>query len=814
MFETSSRKIFFVELLLFVVLFGAAASLLFPNIWKPVLSLVVELEQEEPQPDLLATLPAPGLEKKIVRIQSHSNIGEFRTSVSRKFDTNSLENQFEPREMALPEDWIVEPADSLGATGSLANPRDPFDSRYIKEDVPPPLPDQQWEIQDLVSSQERQSQDTESVQTPKDGDALKVPDLRPNGISNEVIGTVEPILDIPGTPRRNFVGDDIPQYVDEHEFRSIMDSGPNLNPTGNAKNGSANSLAWTDPTWWIREIQSPQLGDRQPMPISLDTIILMALQKAPEVQVLNTEPEIQRTLIDQNIAAFDWSTFINTVWTDTNIPVGDTLQTGLPGGRFLENELSVEGGITKLLATGGDIRLGQTFGRRDNNSQFLVPNDQGTSNLVIDYRQPLLRGAGRRFAQRQIVQARLDFEQVQSQSMQGLQQYVVDVVAAYWQLYQARALAVQTRRSFHRADELLQRLRNREGIDVTNDQILRAEAAAGSRKSEAISAEFEVRNAQDVLINLVVGPDSKDANFLELIPEPMLLPEHIPYDLETLAYVALNNRPEISEAIARIKTGETLEYVAVNELLPQLDAILSTSVSGLRGNFDAFGAFADQFSRGDPSYSIGFEFELPVGNRVAKSVVQRQQLQTRIFTQQFEKSVGDVVLDVKVAARNLDRLNQAMQNNLAALQKAAQELEYIRNRQELLLDDGKTGSLYIEDLLASQARLTLAESRLLESQTDHAIALVDLKRATGELLNAKYHADQFLPMEVEYVNHIEPAFQDPSHYPTAIPTEIELHGSSVVQPNNLNTNSIGPAKTGAGQEYFAPVYAPLPAVNQ
>ena len=177
MFETSSRKIFFVELLLFVVLFGAAASLLFPNIWKPVLSLVVELEQEEPQPDLLATLPAPGLEKKIVRIQSHSNIGEFRTSVSRKFDTNSLENQFEPREMALPEDWIVEPADSLGATDSLANPRDPFDSRYIKEDVPPPLPDQQWEIQDLVSSQERQSQDTESVQTPKDGDALKVPDL-------------------------------------------------------------------------------------------------------------------------------------------------------------------------------------------------------------------------------------------------------------------------------------------------------------------------------------------------------------------------------------------------------------------------------------------------------------------------------------------------------------------------------------------------------------------------------------------------------------------------------------------------------------
>ena len=779
MSENPLRKLFYVELALFVGLFTAATFLLFPKSWEPMLALVIDREEldDDSSGPALESLSAFSPQNKSVRvrIQAKPNrgVGEFRTSLDRSYE--SAENQFEPRSNDPQIVLAGERGGSNFSVGSLQQQ----EVSFSQDDVPPTPPGDEWEIQEMVEPL--------GLSSPID-----VPEILPGELSGDVFGQIEPLLDI---DKADFLGG---------EFRTL----PAMPGEPNDKSNPA--YIPTDPTWWIGEIQQPQFVDRQPLPVNLDNVVLMALQRAPELQVLNTEPEVQRTLIDQNIAAFDWGTFVNTAWNDTSVPVGSLLQTGTAGGRFEETQLSVEGGITKLLATGGDIRVGQSFGRLDNNSLFLTPNDQGISRLVIDYRQPLFRGAGKRYNQRQIVLARLDFEQIQNQSTQGIQEYLVEVVTAYWQLYQARAVLVQTRRSYDRAIELLVRLRNSPGIDVTNDQIFRAEAAAGSRKSDAIRAEYEVRNAQDILVNLTVGPDSQETNFLELIPEPMVLPEYVPNDLETLAYVALRNRPEIGEAIARIKTGETLEYIAVNELLPQLDAILSTSLNGLRGDFDAFGAFSNQFRRGDPSYSVGFEFALPVGNRAAKSAVQRQQLQTKIFTQQFEKSVGDVVLDVRIAARNLERLNSEMQNNFRALQKSAQELEQIRTRQELLLDEGKTASFYVENLLASQARLTQAEGRLLTSQTEHAIALIDLKRATGELLNAKCHVDQFQPMDVEFVNHVQSiAGQLPSNL-GAIPTVIESGPAQVIpatQPGSASLlPEIVPIAPSPKKEYFAPVF--------
>ena len=779
MSENPLRKLFYVELALFVGLFTAATFLLFPKSWEPMLALVIDREEldDDSSGPALESLSAFSPQNKSVRvrIQAKPNrgVGEFRTSLDRSYE--SAENQFEPRSNDPQIVLAGERGGSNFSVGSLQQQ----EVSFSQDDVPPTPPGDEWEIQEMVEPL--------GLSSPID-----VPEILPGELSGDVFGQIEPLLDI---DKADFLGG---------EFRTL----PAMPGEPNDKSNPA--YIPTDPTWWIGEIQQPQFVDRQPLPVNLDNVVLMALQRAPELQVLNTEPEVQRTLIDQNIAAFDWGTFVNTAWNDTSVPVGSLLQTGTAGGRFEETQLSVEGGITKLLATGGDIRVGQTFGRLDNNSLFLSPDDQGISRLVIDYRQPLFRGAGKRYTQRQIVLARLDFEQIQNQSTQRIQEYLVEVVSAYWQLYQARAVLVQTRRSYDRAIELLVRLRNSPGIDVTNDQIFRAEAAAGSRKSDAIRAEYEVRNAQDILVNLTVGPDSQETNFLELIPEPMVLPEYVPNDMETLAYVALRNRPEIGEAIARIKTGETLEYIAVNELLPQLDAILSTSLNGLRGDFDAFGAFSNQFRRGDPSYSVGFEFALPVGNRAAKSAVQRQQLQTKIFTQQFEKSVGDVVLDVRIAARNLERLNSEMQNNFRALQKSAQELEQIRTRQELLLDEGKTASFYVENLLASQARLTQAEGRLLTSQTEHAIALIDLKRATGELLNAKCHVDQFQPMDVEFVNHVQSiAGQLPSNL-GAIPTVIESGPAQVIpatQPGSASLlPEIVPIAPSPKKEYFAPVF--------
>jgi len=218
-------------------------------------------------------------------------------------------------------------------------------------------------------------------------------------------------------------------------------------------------------------------------------------------------------------------------------------------------------------------------------------------------------------------------------------------------------------------------------------------------------------------------------------------------------------------------------------------------VSGLRGNKSFRGAFGDQFSTGEPSYTVGFQFEVPIGNRAAKSRLQRSQFEAQVFHRQFEQQVGDVVLDARIAGREIERLNRENENNFTALQKAAQELDLIQQRQQLNLDDRKTGSLYIEDLLASQARLTACEARLAQSQISQAIALVDLKRATGELLRSgaeayqpvSYEAVPFeesIPIDAQFAGQSDDAFSYPNQ--NGVQNPFQSFDQSPQAPDSFN----------------------------
>ncbi len=492
-----------------------------------------------------------------------------------------------------------------------------------------------------------------------------------------------------------------------------------------------------NPNWWVEEINKPLLESRNPIFTTLDEVIFTALKNAPQIQILNTQPRIQELLRDETAADFDWAAFVESRFNDQNDPIGSTLTQGnLTSGRFEQRDWAFEAGVTKRLTTGGDLRVGQSFGTVDNNSNFLNPPNQGSARLLLDYRQPLLRGAGRGFNTSQIVLADLDFQSITNESRAQLQAYLVEVVDAFWDIYQRRALLVQSRRSMERAQELYRQLKSRDGIDVTNDQLLRAEAAIASRRSSLIRAEYDLINAQDVLINLAVGQNADNLDTVELLPETLVLPMGVEFESTQLVQAAIHNRPEVQQALTRIRTGAIQSKIALNLLRPRLDAVISTFVSGLRGDNDVGGAFSDQFSVGEPSYTVGFEFEVPFGNRAAKLRLERRQLEAANFQQEFRRQVGDVVLDVRVAGREIERLNKENKNNFLAMNKASQELTLIRQRQQLNLDDNKTGSLYIEDLLGSQARLTAAENRLVISQTEQAVALVDLKRATGELFRS------------------------------------------------------------------------------
>ena len=265
-----------------------------------------------------------------------------------------------------------------------------------------------------------------------------------------------------------------------------------------------------------------------------------------------------------------------------------------------------------------------------------------------------------------------------SRSISEMQSTIVQVVSAYWDVYLARVRLIQNRRHVSRAVALKAQLTADEHEDFS-EQILNANTAIAARRSDVIRSEFELLKAQDSLNHLTMGAAASNAKNVELIPDVISLPDKIQLSQEHLIKVAKANRPEIREALANIRA-------AIED---------QSSSSTSRWGFPESG---DQIKR-------------------KQLVIQRGETKLR-------KTVSDVVLDVRLAARRVLRLNQEMQSDLETLQQVTAEISR------------SVSTISIKNRLAVQDRLAKAEAKLAKTNREQAVALVDLKRATGELLHS------------------------------------------------------------------------------
>jgi outer membrane protein TolC len=121
-----------------------------------------------------------------------------------------------------------------------------------------------------------------------------------------------------------------------------------------------------------------------------------------------------------------------------------------------------------------------------------------------------------------------------------------------------------------RGQELLRQLRLRDGIDVRNDQLLRAEAAVAARQTDLIRAEYDLINAQDQLINVSIGPKYGPGvpEQIEFVPAPFDLPLGIQFEPTAVAQSAIQNRPEIEQSIAQLRAAAVRNHVLKNQVLP------------------------------------------------------------------------------------------------------------------------------------------------------------------------------------------------------------------------------------------------------
>jgi outer membrane protein TolC len=500
------------------------------------------------------------------------------------------------------------------------------------------------------------------------------------------------------------------------------------------------------PSWWDERVHEALWPDAIALPVSLESLLAATLTHSQYVQVIKDIPLIRETAIAEARANFDWVSFLESRWNDVSEPVGNLLTTGrqLTGSpvtiqqdRYRDQHLTARGGLRRRSALGGRLEIAQEVGRQRTNSDFFVPERQGTSRIAVTFTQPLLRGAGGCYNRSLIVLAELDAATGADELSRELQNRLVQVATAYWQLYLNRGRLLQKRRLLMEAEQVLGELENRSELDVLRSQVVRARAAVESRSAEIARAETEVRNTESLLRSLVNDPSLGSSQHHELIPQdtPMVVPRAL--DRVEAVETALRNRPEVSQSVKQIRAASVRLRMSKNELLPALNVILDTYVSGLRDNYDIGAAWLDQYRLGEPTYSAALEYELPLGNRVAKSRYQRRQLELRQLEADLKVTMENLRQEVEVAVAEVLTTYQEMAANHRAMEAAAVNVDYVHDRWQLLPGSDRSASFLLDDLLSAQERLSATEYAFLQAQVAYNVAQMLYVQALGTLLQSE-----------------------------------------------------------------------------
>lgn len=552
--------------------------------------------------------------------------------------------------------------------------------------------------------------------------------------------------------------------------------------------------------WWISELPNPIRRSQSTLPVDVDTLVTGALQYSPQILGVRTQPDINHSILCAENAAFDWTSYVHSKWSDLNDPVGNTLTTGNNSNRFVDQVATNQSGLKRRNEYGGEFDISQKMGWQDNNSKFFVPAPQGTTRLALNYTQPLLNGSGVAYNQARIVLAQIELNRSFDVVQGELQDHLVKVTETYWDLYRSRVIYLQRRRVYDRAEHILETLGGREEIDALQRQVNRAKAAVASRRSEIVRSQSAIRNAESRLRLLVNAPEYLDLSATELVPIEAPRADHLPLSLAGSLQQALQYRPDISQAVHDLRSSGVRLGVSQNELLPKLDLVLSAYVAGLEGNASILQSLGNQFADGRPGYTVGTQFEMPLGNRAAKARQNRRQWELTKAVYDFRTLVETGLTDVELSVREAETSYREMLSKFQALIAAETESSYLEDRWKVLPGADRGTTLLLEDLLDSQQRLADAEGEFVTSQVAYSVALIRVRRSMGTLLIAqnptRYEVETVSP-EPTLVpgENVAPPPPEVREMPEAPPADEASDETSPVHKSVSQKKSTKPATT-------------------
>jgi outer membrane protein len=400
-------------------------------------------------------------------------------------------------------------------------------------------------------------------------------------------------------------------------------------------------------------------------------------------------------------------------------------------------------GFSQALATGTSVSVDGTMSRVESTSNFNLFNPSYTGQITYTAGQHLLRDRGRLPNTRQILIGQNNEKQSEVAFEIQMTNLLVQAQKSYWDLvFAAQDLGVK-QRSLDLAQRTLEENKMKVEIGTLAPvDVLQTQADVAARREQLVVSTFNVTSAEDQLKKMTSS--DKDPSMFMVKLRALDLPKRpeavqIPI-LEDAIRIALENRPEMRQALLDMQNKDIDVRYTKNQKLPILDVTASynqngsggtkierTGLAGSAANVIPGGvgnAFGQLFGYDYTGYSFGFSFILPLNNKAAEADHDRA-----LNEQRLSKSKMDVIAQ-QIALEVRNSLTQ-VEMNRARIETAKITHDLAQQKMEAEQEKFNLGTSTLRFVLEEQRNVAQAESNELQAVVNFTKSLVDLDKSMG-----------------------------------------------------------------------------------
>ena len=407
---------------------------------------------------------------------------------------------------------------------------------------------------------------------------------------------------------------------------------------------------------------------------------------------------------------------------------------------FDDNTILGNMSYSQAFPTGGGIQVIWNNNRQTFNSPNQALNPQITSYVQFVAQQQLLAGFGLGPNLRFLRIAKTNQKVSDIAFKAQVIATVTQICDLYWDLVSAYDIDQVSERSVAFANETLDKSRKQYELQaIPQMDVLKAEGDLALREQDLTVARTNLELQELYMKNAITR--SLDDPILEEMP---VVPTDkvntttggTPQPVQEMIAAALQNRTELQEAALVLQNSELSRKTARNALLPSL--IAYGFYAGTGYNEDASnttkvvptgfgGAVQNALNYSSPEYQVGLQLNIPLRNRVAKADQYRTELEYRQSQVGFEEQKKRI----RIEARSASFAFEQGASRVAAARKAR---DLAQKTLDIMQQEQKLGAGSNQQTLSAEHDLAVAESALVTAETAYEKARIEVRRATGSVL--------------------------------------------------------------------------------